>query len=232
MEIKLTKSTDLFESMSAPTCDLTYICDNVLFPRCLHLGVTYYKLLNNKLTAFRVLAYAVYSRLTTYEKVGLSFLVQMPNEKPQWIEDFLDKNTPVFISKEKFLKHQVTGSSNVDLDWYIGRGVFPELARAAVIGFYGRCWSWNNDTNAPKNDFYPRFNHFVVTKHISGNTLFVHINKKTCGVWNEVHLTKEECVKSKIDGIEIVEFADEPVEVNITILPSTKVVHTLRFIEE
>jgi hypothetical protein len=60
----------------------------------------------------------------------------------------------------------------------------------------------------------------------------VHIRKHTCGCDGEVFLTKEECVASRLDGIEIVEFCDEPIELNITILPNKKVTHTLHFVED
>lgn len=228
MNIQLTRNADIFDKYNVPTCDLTSICDAVKFPRLLRFGVTYYKYYNNKLVAFRILAYAVYSRLTTHEEVGLSFLVQLPNSNPQWIKNFITEKTTIFDSKESFLKHQVCGDADTKIDWCIGRIVFPELARAAVIGFYGRCWSWDNDTNRPHNKFYPRFKHFFVTDE----GMSVYIPAKTCGQFNDVFLNHEDCVKDRLNGMEIVEFADEPMEINIKIYPNTPKVHTLRFIEE
>lgn len=228
MNIQLTRNADIFDKYNVPTCDLTSIRDAVKFPRNLRFGTTYYKFYNNKLVAFRILAYAVYSRLTTYEKVGLTFLVQLPNNKPQWIEDFITEKTTIFGSKESFLAHQVRGNADTKLDWNIGRLVFPELARAAVIGFYGRCWSWDNDTNKPHNEFYPRFTHLFITDE----GMSVYIPKKTCGQFSDVFISHEDCVKDRLNGMEIVEFADEPLEINIKIYPNTPKVHTLRFIEE
>lgn len=228
MNIQLTRNADIFDKYNVPTCDLTFIRDSVLFPSRLRFGTTYYKYSNGKLVAFRILAYAVYSHLTTYEKIGLSFLVQLPNSDPQWIEDFITENTTIFDSKESFLAHQVYGNADTKLDWEIGRFIFPKLARAAVIGFYGRCWSWNNDTNKPHNDFYPRFKHLFITDE----GMSVYIPKKTCGQFNDVFVNHEDCVKDRLDGMEIVEFADEPLEINIKIYPNAPKVHTLRFIEE
>lgn len=226
MNIQLTQNTEIFNKHNVPTCDLTYICDAVKFPRLLRFGVTYYKYYNNKLVAFRILAYAVYSH--TNERVGLSFLVQLPNSKPQWIEDFITEKTTIFDSKESFLTHQVYGNADTKIDWTIGRVVFSELARAAVIGFYGRCWSWDNDTNKPHNKFYPRFKRLFVTDE----GMSVYIPAKTCGQFNDVFINREDCIKEKLNGMEIVEFAEEPMEINIKIYPNAPRVHTLRFIEE
>jgi hypothetical protein len=60
----------------------------------------------------------------------------------------------------------------------------------------------------------------------------VYIPAKTCGQFNDVFLNHEDCVKDRLNGMEIVEFADEPMEINIKIYPNTPKVHTLRFIEE
>lgn len=227
MNIQLTKSFEPFDALNTPSCDISFVGDNIRFPRLLQFNRTYYKKIGNKLTAFRILAYAIYSKLTTYEKVCLTYLVQLPNEDPQWEEDFIDQNTCVFNSKEDFMRHQIT-PCNINFDWQCGRIVFPTLARAAVIGFYGLCYSWSNSQNRPTNDFYPTFTRFMVVQ----NTLFVHIRKNTCGRDGEVFLTKEECVASRLDGMEIVEFCDEPIDLNITILPNKKVTHTLHFVED
>lgn len=230
MNIQLTQSTDIFKKYNVPTCSLTSISDVLKFPRRLCFGTTYYKYSNNKLVAFRILAYAVYSPLTTYEKVGLSFLVQLPNSEPQWIEDFITERTTIFDSKESFLTHQVYGNADTKLGWEIARSVFPELARAAVIGFYGRCWVWDNDTNKPINKFYPRFKHLFITDE----GMFVYIPTKVSCLTYSVNIftSQEDCVKDKLNGMEIVEFSEEPMEINIKIYPNTPKVHTLRFIEE
>lgn len=227
MNIQLTKGFEPFDTFGTPSCDLTFVRDNILFPRLLQFNRTYYKVIGNKLTAFRVLAYAVYSKLTTYEKICLTYLVQLPNESPQWIENFIDQHSCVFNSKEDFMRHQIT-PCNIKFEWKCGRMVFPTLARASVVGFCGLCYSWSNKQNRPINDFFPNFTRFMVTQ----DTLFVHIRAHTCGVDGEVFLTKEECVSNQLDGMEIDEFSDEPIELSIAILPNKKVTHTLRFVED
>ena len=227
MKIELTHSAELFDKLQVPTCELEYIIDNFDFPRHLEFNRTYYKFDENKLIAFRVLAYAVYSRLTTSQHIGLSFLIQFPNQQPRWINDYIGKYSKIFNSKEDFLNHQITGDKSVYLDWSCSTYVFRQLKGFNSISFEGMVYAWSNSRNCPTNNFKPTFTRFLVTQ----DTLFVQIKTYKSG-YDKTYFTKEECVKDKIDGLEIVEFAEEPIEMNITILPNTKVTHTLRFIEE
>lgn len=229
MNIQLTQSTEIFHKHNVPTCNLTSITDVLKFPSRLCFGTTYYKYDNNKLIAFRILAYAVHGNLLR-EKIGLSFLVQLPNSELQWIEDFITEKTTIFDSKESFLAHQVYGNADTKLGWEIGRLVFPELARAGVIGFYGRCWVWDNNTNKPINKFYPCFNRLFITDE----GMFVCLPTKVTYLTHTLSMftNQEDCVKDKLNGMEIVEFSEEPMEINIKIYPNAPKVHTLRFIEE
>ena len=232
MEIKLTQNKEIFNAYNTPSCDLTYISDDeIKFPTELRFGKKYYKIgSGNKLIAFKVLAYAVYSRHTTYKEIGLSFLVQLPNSESQWIKDFIGEKTTIFESKEAFFEHQVSGHCSTDLEWRIGRTAFSSLARAAVIGFYGKGWYWNTTTNKPHNDFYPRFEHILVTKE----GMIVCISNYTCG-YNDTFINKTECVKNKLNGMVIEDFEDEENEylvINIEITSSKPKVHTLHFVEE
>ena len=232
MQIKLTQNKDFFKGYNVPKCDLGYISDNeLLFPTELRFGKKYYKVGNgNKLVAFKILAYSVYSHHKYYKEMGLSFLVQLPNSEPQWIEKFITEKTTIFESKEAFFEHQVNGHCSIDLEWRIGRTAFTSLARAAVIGFYGRCWHWSDKTNTPRNDFYPDFEHLLVTKE----GMMVCISKKS-GIY-ETFLSKEDCVKNKLNGMEIEDFEEEDEKedlvINIKITTTKAKVHTLHFIEE
>lgn len=232
MNYELTQNKSIFSAYNTPKCDLTCIQDNeMLFPTELRFGKKYFKVGNgNKLIAFKVLAYAVFSRYISHHEIkGLSYFVQLPNsEEPQWIENFIKQDTPIFESKEAFFEHQVNGHCSVDLEWRIGRTAFTSLARAAVIGFYGKCWYWNTTTNRPHNDFYPRFEHLLVTKE----GMKVCITKSGCG-YKDVFLTQAECVKSKLNGMVIEDFEDEEQEltINIKVTTSKAKVHTLHFVE-
>ena len=224
-EIKLTKSNKFFEKLGAPSCrDAQYFRDNLLFPSNLEFNRTYYKYKDDKLTAFRILAYAVHLK---YPKNGgdpypiLVYLVQTPSNKPEWISRYLDKDGPIFHSKEDFLRHQVS-RCDVKLGWVCGRVAFPTLAYAAVISAKGRVWTWDSTEHRPSNDFHPRMDYFMVCP----DGVYIGVP------YEGYYLSAQDCVKSRLDGMEINEFVDEPFSIQIDVLPSESVSHTLRFVEE
>ena len=146
----------------------------------------------------------------------------MPNEEPRWIDDFLNEKIRIFNSPEEFMKHQTGYDYAVELNWEKGKQVFPNLGYAAVIGLKGKVWQWSETYNSPTDNFSPEFDYFVVC----ADGLFVGISKQ------EYYLSAEECVKGKLNGLEIVDFAEEPVKITINVLPNTPKIHTLRFIED
>lgn len=226
MKIKITQNHELFNSMNAPSCDLTCIPCSVTFPTHLCMGKIYYGMYNNKLTAFKVLAYAVYSTLVYQLHIGVSYLVQFPGEKPKWINDFLKKDTRIFENKEDFLTHQINGRDYVDLHW-LNHGHLREISHNNAISLVGKCYAWNNTRLMPYNEFPPHMLRFMVID----DTLYVCVSK-TCGD-GKVYLSKEECVADKLNNLDIVEFSNEPIiEVNVNFATERKVVHTLRFIED
>lgn len=225
-----TQSLDMFERMGAPTCKendtITYERE---FPSELLFGMTYFIYKNNKLIAFRVLAYAFYSQITTYRKEGLSFLIQTPNEPLKWEKDFLTTNSIVFDSVESFMEHQVSGKGNISLGWRYCTGVFPFLKGYESITLQGKVWKWDERKNCPTNDFHPRLDYFVV----KDDDVIVGFDKKRLGT--NYFLTKQDCIKHRCDKLEIIDF-DDISEVNvfedIKVSHTTKKIHTLRFIED
>lgn len=226
MKTTFTQSTKFFESISAPKVHTDHIGDGIQFPRNLKFNRTYYKYEENKLVAFRVLAYAYTCIRQSLDIYGLSFLVQFPNQQPCWENSFLTTKSKIFNSPDDFIKHQTTGNCEVDLYWEIGRCVFSNLAYAAVIGPKGNVWLWSDTYNCPVNTFNASFTHFVVCEQ----GLFIGIPKSYCG--DKYYLSAEECIKDRLNGLEIVDFAEEPVKITINVLPNTPKIHTLRFIEE
>ncbi len=226
MKTTFTQSTNFFESISAPKVHADHICDGIQFPRNLKFNRTYYKYEENKLVAFRVLAYAYTCIHPSLDMYGLSFLVQFPNQQPCWMNSFLTTKSKIFNSPDDFIKHQTTGNCEIDLYWEIGRCAFSNLAFAAVIGPKGSVWSWSDTYNCPVNNFNAKFNYFVVCEQ----GLFIGIPKSYGG--DKYYLSAEECIKDRLNGLEIVDFAEEPVKITINVLPNTPKIHTLRFIEE
>lgn len=225
MKTTILKTTDFFKSINAPTTlGANYIGnEGMRYPSRLRFNHTYYIFKDEKLVAFRILAYAYKRKQYSHLVIdGLSYLVQMPNEEPRWIDDFLTDKTRIFNSPEEFMKHQTGYDYAVELNWEKGQQVFPNLAYAAAIGLKGKVWIWSETYNSPVANFNPEFNYFVVC----AEGLFIGITKQ------EYYLSAEECVKGKLNGLEIVDFAEEPVKITINVLPNAPRIHTLRFIED
>lgn len=220
MEIRITQSDAQFKKLDAPTCDTRYIANGTTyFPRRLVFNKTYYTYRDNALTAFRILAYA-------YSATVLYYLVQLPNEKPKWIGGFIAKGTPVFHSKEQFYSYQTNEDNKIDLEWETGRCVFPEIAYAAVIGLRGRVWRWHEYDGRPYQCPDPTILGFLVSKE--GVLIYTPRREDT----REYYLSEHECVKANLQEMQVVDFEEEPFEIEIEEQPKGKKVHTLRFIED
>ena len=224
--IKITQNTEFFDNLNAPSCELSHISCSVTFPTRLCMGKIYYRMYDNKLTAFKILAYAVYSTFVYHERKGVSYLVQFPGEEPKWIENFLIENTRIFENEGDFLTHQINGKGSVNLHW-LSNIHLREITCGSAISLEGKCYTWNEIRNMPFSDFRPKVLRFMVID----DTLYICVDT-TCS-YGKVYLSKEECVADKLNNLEIVKFGNEPtIEVKINVVPERKVVHTLRFIEE
>lgn len=228
-----TQSLSIFEDLNVPSCDLQKIQSGMRFPTKLQFEHIYYTYKNNKLIAFKVLAYCVYSHLTTYEKVGLSFLIQMPNERTKWIEDFLQCDTKVFDSVEAFMSHQVNGNGAISLGWDRACSALSEFTTTYVNStlqyktLEHKMWKWNNTAMYPTNTFMPYFKRCLFYK----DNIYVYLPLKCLGA--DMFLSKEECIKSRLNGMEIVEFDEDKPTIKINIdITTNKKIHTLRFLEE
>lgn len=224
MKVTITKSLDFFQSINAPKLScVTYIRNEFKFPFGLQFNRTYYIHRKGQLTAFRVLAYAYKDMCPRGSGVyGLTYLVQFPNQAPEWINKFLEPNTQIFASVNDYIQHQGGGDMSQDLHWTCARPMYVEYSYAAVIGLKGKLWKWDYQFNQPNSNCSFLFKYFVVCEEGT----FIGISEP------DYYLSAEECAMSHLNGMEIVDFADEPVKVTINILPNTPKIHTLRFVED
>ena len=103
LNISFTQSQEVFNKVNTPKFSHCHSWFNLKidFPFNLEFEKTYYKHNGNGLTAFRVLAYTIDDTDTSDYK--LSFLVQLPNQSPQWISKFISRKTNVYASKEDYI---------------------------------------------------------------------------------------------------------------------------------
>lgn len=220
----ITKNEDVFKTLNAPVFnrDTSSIYIELKFPQNLQFNKTYYTYYKNEITAFRIVAYAVtdeYNYITS--KLNLTYLVQFPNQKLIWLVDFITESTIICESKEQMIQYPLT-KRKVNLDWYQANNMFPNLSYAAVISVRGKVWKKRDFT--PYNNFHPYIKSFVVMD----NDILVLLDDKN----NEYFLSEEECVKSILDGCVINDFADEPVEIKVNVLPTQKTTYSLKIVEQ
>ena len=223
MKITITQSMDMFKSLYAPSCNCTFIndTDSLRFPKDLIFNATYYRYFNNKVTAFRILAYAINI------SCKISYLVQFPNKNPEWIEDFITRQTPIFDCVEQYIAHQSNNNDKVHLTWWRAKSVFDELAYASVIGLRNKVWAWDDNIGSPYKVSNPFIDYFLVCK----DGCFIR-TRKTGPSNITYYLSKEDCIREQLNGLVIDDFAEEPITLQINVLPNAPKIHTLKFIEE
>lgn len=224
MKVTITKSLDFFQSINAPKLScVKYIRSEFKFPYGLQFNRTYYIHRNGQLTAFRILAYAYKDMCKNGSGFyGLTYLVQFPNQAPEWINKFLEPNTQIFASIDDFIQHQGGVDRSQELHWTCARPMYVEYSYAAVIGLKGKLWKWDYQYNQPNCNYDFYFKYFVVCEEGT----FIGISD------DDYYFSAEECAMSKLNGMQIVDFADEPVKITINVLPNTPKMHTLRFVED
>lgn len=221
MKITITQSSEIFKSLNVPTLGTPFVSDSsaLWFPTKLMFNKTYYIYLNGRITAFRILAYAVVDHNT------ISYLVQLPNKTPEWIKDFITRRTPIFDSVEQFIEYQSDSRIHASIEWWRAQSSFRELTYASVIGLRGKVWIWINGTPCLVQD--PWINYFLVCE----NGVFIHTCTKDKNN-NKWYLSREECIKDNLNGLAIEDFSEEPVSIKINVLPNKPKIHILKFIEE
>jgi hypothetical protein len=100
--------------------------------------------------------------------------------------------------------------------------MYVEYSYAAVIGLKGKLWQWDYQYNQPNCNYDFYFKYFVVCEEGT----FIGISN------DDYYFSAEECAMNKLNGMQIVDFADEPVKITINVLPNTPKMHTLRFVED
>lgn len=229
MDIQITLQDANFKQVDCPTCCTNLITDSMLsFPTALEFGKTYYKHIDDKLTAFQILAYAIKGHQPS---LGLSYLVQFPNKKPTWVSGFLNKSSRIFNSVEDFMHYQIDGTAYVCLQWQVGRNAFHELVYAEGIALWDKLWYWDNKPHKiVERNQLPTISYFMVTYEGA----FICASK----FMRKLYLSKAECIQDKLDGLTIVKFDDDDdevelgIEMHITLTPQKAKVHTLHFVED
>ena len=219
VNVIFTQSTEIFNKFKVPNfkyCHQWLNHDN-LFPMGLEFEKTYYKRNENGLSAFRILAYTLNDSTHPYT---LSYLVQLPNELPRWINDFINPKTNIYASVEDYITSG--GMQSVNLRWC-------NIMQAGIA----KVWHGYNDRFFFKNDtFYTIKNgavcesdgHYCAQLLVSKNGWLVRIPKRNLNDYQgekDVYLNKADAMKVLLKDMPISDFVEDPISIDITILPNT-----------
>lgn len=225
--ITFTQDHSMFVDWAVPFCGKRSTFAFSL-PIDLEYNKTYYKYDNDKITAFRILAWAVYKN---YVYSSLAYLVQLPNEEPKWINNFIQSNSIIFTSKEQYFDYLVDSRNKHKFNWVSIYDVLDTKYKqttysgACELEFKNVLWYWSNDKGCPLSTS-------VYVEYFFGTENGIFIGAQKYGCNTTYYMSKEECIKANVNGLVISDFAEEPIKVTINILPNQPKIHTLRFIEE
>lgn len=229
LNISFTQSQEVFNKVNTPefsSCHSWFKLD-IYFPFNLEFEKTYYKHNGNGLTAFRVLAYTIDDTDTNSYK--LSFLVQLPNQSPQWISKFISRNTNVYASKEDYILSG--GSQCVNLGWgnlLSSNNVSYWQGYEDRVFFKVKPYTIKNGAVCESKGHY--CNRLLVTK----NGWLVGISKRNLNKYQGeegVYLNKADAMKVLLDDMDIIDFEEQPINIDITILPNTPKYTKIKFVE-
>ena len=223
MKVSFTNNNAQFVANNVPNYGNAFF-DNTMFPSVDRLyypnkivcNETYYKYYPtaNKLIAFRVLAFS-------YNSIGeLTCLIQQPNEQPEWRTNFITTNSVIFVKRNDYFEF-INGDKKMNIvgnwreDWCSFKSIllkndYPLKECVSNGGTIYASYYWDNKDNSVKRTE-------TIIEHIFFTNEDCHICIKHK---DDKFSTKEECLVNKLNGLHIVEFAEEPFEMKITILPN------------
>lgn len=227
VNISFTQNNEIFNKYNVP--DFTYchqwFTETLQFPLALEFERTYYKRINGNLVGFRVLGYSIDDTRTPYK---LSYLVQLPNQEPKWEKDFISPSINVYASVEDYIMS--SGSNVVNLGW---ASITATQQTKSYHGYTDRFFF--------KGTFYTIKNGAVcIATDVNCSRLFVTkngwlvgISRKNYGNNGEqgVYLHKEDAVRVLLNNMGIIDFAEQPISIDITILPNTPKITKLQFVD-
>ncbi len=230
-----------FVKNNVPTAEENYVVEHVdpsfLLPLGDYINKTLYMSEQNEqgktnLTACRILAWAVTFRWHVNDyRFGISFYIQKPNETAKW-EDWgaLTKNgqknyqkptKKLFWSVNDYLCH-VNGETVAEpICWTRVDCVLELQPYNEYSSVIERSYFWDGDDIKKRPSRVP---------YIMGDASGVLVGLKHRA--SHHYNSKADCLKSRLDGMEIADFDEDPYEIHIDVQPKGARVHTLRFIED
>ena len=226
VNIQFTHSNnEIFNQYEVPTLHYQrrYFGTKIKFPFGLNFEKTYYKRIDGKLVGFRILAYALVDGQD--EASFFSYLVQLPNQAPKWEKGFITPKSNIYASVEEYVLS--AGEQSADLNW-------RDITYTNQVRFNNDLYYFNKPFYTIKDDAVCISNEganctrLLVTK----NGWLVGIQKNSYSSGEKgIYLNKADAMRKLLDNMEVVDFAEEPINIDITILPNTEKTTKIMFVE-
>lgn len=233
MAIKCAFTQDLtaFKKIDVPMFEYAvwWFSENYKIPEHIYFNTVYYKYDSNLkgLVAFRILAYSVYQKRDK-NSCSLIFLVELPNQSPQWIKDFITPETMVYDSVESYVSS--SGTNTTELGWRdMWRCLLMKRVHHDTFFFNKKFYSIKNGAVIESDGAYVRTMVFVE------DGCLVCISRKNLndnkGEGN-IYFTQADASRDLLDGLIVTDFADPAtIDITIEVLPTAPKVMQIKIIE-
>ena len=226
VNIQFTHSTnEIFKQYEVPKLRFQrrYFGTTIKFPFGLNFEKTYYKRIGGNLVGFRILAYALVDGQD--EPYFLSYLVQLPNQAPKWKNGFITPKSNIYTSVEEYVLS--AGEQSTDLIW-------RDITYTNQVRFTKDLYYFNKA-------FYTIKDGAVCISNEGANCscLFATKNGWLVGVQKDsyssgekgIYLNKADAMQELLNNMGVVDFAEEPINIDITILPNKERTTRIMFVE-
>ena len=208
-----TTNLNQFEKLNAPKFGSSLIgsLSAILMPN-IELNKTYYRIIDNKIVAFKILA-ITFHRVST--AVGsnryIQALVQYPNQNPIW--ETIKHKPFIFKSKDEYMEYMVNPSDKYRLQ-------YTEIDLNEIINEYVYFW----EDNSVVGKSYVDIEYLLYTT----NGFLIGVKDMYCG--KKVYTSKEQCLEENCNNVSFIDFEDTP-KIDIQIEVTKSVTSVLRIME-
>lgn len=217
-----TTDTTPFEELGLVPIDIFEIKNsNIEYPTKLEFNKKYYKVNDGKISAFKVLAMALYK--DGYCGHRLKYYVQYSNGKPIWVNTI--KNTPIFTSKEHYINY-INDSNNIIKPFDLGYK-FGMLGDREYLRF-------KNTYIVTKDEQKPiaidsKIKHIL----IMSNGMFVCLSHQFERFGNKYngYDNYNDCMASYLNNMVVEDFEEETLNINIEVNVVKPITSILKIVE-
>jgi hypothetical protein len=213
----ITMDKSVFEKLNVPSFSYVRIDldtrSGISIPTKLELNRTYYKFEDNKLKAFKVLAYAIDDR--EMSDIRLNYLIQTPNNDVEWKYNFITPKMSIYESKEQF----ISGGGNVvpNMGWM-------GLCSCINVDFSKKVFECINGVIA-----HPKMHDAMIEYALYSEKGWSFCIKGRGN--HKVFLSYDECLKNAYNGLVCEDFAEDTIKINIEVKVVKPITSVIKIVE-